>query len=399
MHANGRRNASAAEKPLRIAILSEFVHPFHKGGAERRYYEIGSRLVSRGHEVHWYAMQHWPGDADTTFEGIHLHAVSPAIDVYAPGGGRSIGAGLRLSWALTRALRRAPQPLDVIDCSLYPFFHVLGARAVRPRTPSVVSWYEFWGDHWYEYLGWRGFFGKQVERLAARSSDRIIAVSDLAEAALLADGVARERVEMIPLGVDVAWIDSIDPAVETSDVIFFGRLKNHKNVDVLLRAIALVKQSRPDLTCAIVGNGPERGRLTQLAGELGLERQVRFHGELPDEQVIAVAKASRLFVQPSTKEGGGSIALLEANACGLPAIGIDHPLGLDHSLIEEDRNGWWAQPGVEPLAATISDALESPDRLAALRASSRAFAAGFDWGLIADLCEASYRNAADHAHD
>jgi glycosyltransferase involved in cell wall biosynthesis len=324
---------------------------------------------------------------------LHLHAASQPIEVYSPSGSRSVAAGIRLGWALTQALRRAPE-LDVVDCSLYPFFHIFGARAVRPRTPSVVSWYEFWGAHWYEYLGWRGFFGKQVERLAARSADRIIAVSDLAEAGLLADGVPQQRVETVPLGVDVSWIDSITPASERSDVVFFGRLKNHKNVDLLLRALAIVQESHPDVRCAIVGDGPAREPLRRLCGELELEDRVVFHGELEDEEVMAVAKASRLFVQPSTKEGGGSIALLEANACGVPAIAIDHPLGLDRSLIEEGRNGWWvadAAPGT--LADTISTALQNPKHLAELRESAHAFASGFDWARVADLCESVYQEA------
>jgi glycosyltransferase involved in cell wall biosynthesis len=380
---------------MRIALLSEFVYPFHKGGAERRYYELATRLVRRGHEVHWFAMQHWPGDPMTTFEGINLHAVSAPLEVYTDGGGRAIAPALRLGWKLTTALRRTQLDFDVVDCSLYPFFHVYGARLVRPRTPLVVTWYEFWGSHWYEYLGWRGFFGKQVERLAAAVPQRIISVSDATTAALVDHGVARQRVVTVPLGVDTQWIDSIRTASATTDVVYFGRLKNHKNVDVLLRALALVKRERPNITCSIIGDGPEHDRLVQLRSELDLDHNIFFHGELADDEVISRVKSARLFAHPSTKEGGGSITSLEANASGVPVMAIDHPLGIDPTMIEEGRNGWWVeQAKPEPLAAKLLEVLSEPERLREMRRTSRAFAAQFDWDRIAGLCEDVYETVS-----
>jgi len=342
-------------------------------------------------------MQHWPGGRTELFEGIRLHGTRTAVDVYAPTGRRSVTAGLRVGLELTWALARSRRDFDVVDCSLYPFFHVFGARAVRPRTALVVTWYEYWGDHWYEYLGRRGLVGKHVERLAAAVPRRIVSVSDLTTSALLEAGVPARRVTTVPLGVDTAWVDSIPPARDESDVVFFGRLKNHKNVDLLLRALAVVKSRRPRVRCAVIGDGPERERLERLAGELGLDGSVRFHGELSDEDVIATAKASKVFVHPSTKEGGGSIALLEANACGLPAIAIRHPLGIDSSLVLDGETGWWVdEPAPDALASAISSALDDQavaGRRPARSDACRAFARGYDWDRVATRCEEIYRDA------
>lgn len=381
----------AKERALRIAILSEFVHPFHVGGAERRYYELARRLAVRGHEVHWFAMRVWPHTVPD-FEGIRLHPALEPVDVYADGGGRAIAPGLRVSLGLTRALARSATDFDVIDCSLYPFFHIFGARVVRPRTPVVVSWYEFWGEYWYEYLGWKGFFGKAVESLATRVPTRIVAVSDLATNSLLHHGVPRERVVTVPLGVDTAGIASIPPSSAASDIVFFGRLKNHKNVDLLLRAVAVVKERRPEVVCAIVGDGPERPRLEALSDSLGLHGNTRFHGAVPDHEVVALVKASRVFVHPSTKEGGGSITMMEASACGVPTVAIRHPLGLDPSLIEHGVTGWWVDDATpEGLAAGIETALaESARNSEELKSACRAFARRFDWDRIADECERLY---------
>jgi glycosyltransferase involved in cell wall biosynthesis len=294
---------------------------------------------------------------------------------------------------LSRALQRSRAKFDVIDCSLYPFFHIYGTRLVRPRIPLVVSWYEFWGDHWYEYLGWRGFFGKQVERLTAALPTKIVSVSDATTEALVGHGVRRERVVTVPLGVDTKWIDSVPPARDTVDVVFFGRLKNHKNVDLLLRALAALKVGREGVSCSIIGDGPELERLLQLREELGLTESVRFYGSLSDEEVMARVKSARIFVHPSTKEGGGSITSLEANACGVPVMAIDHPLGIDRSLIREGSNGWWvARADAAELATKLHQVLGDPSRLLEQRAASRAFAEQFDWDRIAGLCEDVYLN-------
>jgi glycosyltransferase involved in cell wall biosynthesis len=336
-------------------------------------------------------MQHWPGPQTTVFDGIHLHAISAPIDVYAEEGRRAIGPALRVGTDLVRALRRTRVNFDVIDCSLYPFFHVFGARLLRPRTPLVVTWYEFWGNHWYAYLGWKGFFGKQIERAIAAVPRKIISVSDTTTAALVRHGVPGRRIVTVPLGVDTGWIDSVEPSSERTDLVFFGRLKNHKNVDVLLRAISLAKERVAQITCSIVGDGPERDRLARLCGELGLGGSVTFHGELTDEEVVARVKAAALFVHPSTKEGGGSITSLEANAAGVPVMAIDHPLGIDPSLIREGGNGWWVERA-DPasLAAKIVEVLGDPRRLHDMRTSSRDFAQQFDWERITDLCEDVY---------
>jgi L-malate glycosyltransferase len=394
--ADGWRNGGGAVgRSLRIAFLSEFVHPFHKGGAERRYYELASRLVQRGHEVHWFAMQHWPGPCHVVFDGIHLHRALRAVDVYAPAGRRALLPGIQVGVGLALALQRSAVRFDVIDCSQYPFFHIFGARLLRRRTPVIVSWYEFWGSHWHEYLGWRGSVGRRVEWLAACLPERIVAVSEATRSALVEAGISGERVTTVPLGVDTHRADAVSPAPRASDFVFFGRLKNHKNVDLLLRSVALVREELADVTCVLIGDGPERDRLEKLAADLGIAGNVHFAGELPDDEAIALVKAARLFVHPSTKEGGGSTTLLEANACGVPVLAIRHPLGIDPTLIEPGRNGWWVSTSsAEALAAEMSRRLRDHAVLHMMRDSCRSFARDFDWDRIAERCEAVYYDVA-----
>ncbi len=96
-----------------------------------------------------------------------------------------------------------------------------------------------------------------------------------------------------------------------------GRLHRQKGHDVLLRALAAARARVPALRLVLVGRGPEEGALRRLAGELGVEGAVRFHGEAAD--VAPLYRAADLFAFPSRYEAFG-IALLEAMAAGLPAV-------------------------------------------------------------------------------
>jgi len=388
---------------VRIVYVGETFYPFVKGGAERRFYEIGRRFAAAGHEVHWYASRGRDAPETTrSLEGMTLRGVCPPLDLYHREGRRAITSALRLSLAAARALwrdREVVRKADVIDCSLYPFFHILLARLLFRRKPIVITWHEYWGEHWHEYLGWRGAIGKLVERLTARAGTHLVPVSELARDGLSSFGADPRRMTIIRNGVDTGAIQAISPAGDDVDLIYFGRLKNHKNVDQTLRAVALLRARWPGISLLVIGSGPEETKLKDLARTLGIERNVTFTGSIDRyEEVIARVKRAKLFVHPSTKEGGGSITLLEANACGLPAIVVRHPMGVDPSLVQDGRNGFWAEDLSPPaIAAVIERCLDDVGLLGSMRFASVAFAAESDWSEIAKATAKVYERFAPPA--
>ena len=348
---------------MRIAIVSDAAYPFTKGGAEKRYHGLALQLAAWGHQVDWYTMRYWVGERLLLTDGIRYVGVCRPLPFYS-GSRRSIREAVIFGLACLRLLGRAER-YDVVDCSQHPFFSVpvMGLVAKRWRAALVVSWYETWGAHWLEYLGWRGIVGRWVERWCARVPQCLIVVSEQALARLRSEGMRPKRAVHVPLGIELDRIQRTPAAAEPVDVIYFGRLKSHKNVDVLLRALILVAAARPSLRALIVGDGPEADTLRNLARELLLDHAVRFRGVVDSyDELMGMVKAARLFILPSTKEGGGSIVTLEANACGTPVIAVDHPLGIDKGLIQEGVNGFWVSPPLtsERLAERIIQVLRDP---------------------------------------
>lgn len=157
----------------------------------------------------------------------------------------------------------------------------------------------------------------------------------------------------------------------------------HKGVDILLQSFAVASLEEPDITCLIVGEGPERAALEVLARKLGVDDKVRFSDFVPDDEIYGVMKSSGVFVLPSIREGFG-LAVLEANACGLPVITVRHPDNAARHLVYEGRNGSLVSLDVDDLAKGILTTLAARESM-----DPRAVLAESEWSL--DWCEVARR--------
>jgi L-malate glycosyltransferase len=378
--------AMPERKTLKIAFVYDVIYPYVKGGVEKRVWELAVRLAARGHEVHLFGMKYWDGDDILIRDGVILHGVCPARSLYA-GGRRTSGEALNFSIRLIPHLGR--YRFDLIDCQQFPYFSCISVKAISiiRRTPLVITWHEVWGDYWYTYLGRAGAFGKSIERLVARLTHHMIAVSKTTSDHLQPLS-GPETIMIIPNGVDNNRIAAISPAADRSDIVFAGRLIREKHADLLVLAFALLLKEQPTLTLLIIGDGPELGPLLHLVQECGIRDRVCVRGfeELHDD-LISRMKASRVFVLPSTREGFG-ITALEALACGLPVVTVDPPTNAVRELITE-KNGFLSSLSVEDLAGKIHDALAYHEEM---REACVATAAAYDWDRIAVECEEYYRS-------
>jgi len=369
---------------MKIAFVYDVIYPYVKGGVEKRIRELAVRLASRGHDVHIVGMKYWEGPDTLEMEGITLHGICPPQPLYAEGR-RTIWEAIWFSARLLPFLKR--ESFDIIDCQQFPYFPSFSVKffAILKKKPFIITWHEVWGDYWYEYLGWKGDFGKLTEQLVAGLTPNIIAVSGTTAKKLGCLGVF-DDVRIIPNGIDPVHIQSVPTSLISSDIIFVGRLIKEKHVDVLVRAFATLLPEFPGLTLLVLGDGPERESIRTLIRDLAIEDRVMLKAFTDShDEVIGLMKSSHVCVIPSTREGFG-IAALEALACGLPVVTADHPDNAICELITHET-GFRTSLSVDDLAAKIRDALS---RYLAMKPACIASAKSSDWDRIVDDAENYY---------
>jgi len=189
--------------------------------------------------------------------------------------------------------------------------------ARRLGIPTVTTVHGFTGG------SWRNRFYERLQRRAYRAFAAVIVVSRPLGEELTRDGVPPHRVHL----VQNAWppnapsLDRIAArrALGLSEggfvVGWAGRLSDEKGPDVLIDA--LVHLTDLPVTVSMVGNGQQHGSLVARARQLGVERQVRWHGVVPDAGRYFAA--FDVFVLSSHTEGT-PIVLFEAMAAGVPIV-------------------------------------------------------------------------------
>jgi len=370
---------------MKIAYIYDAVYPWIKGGVEKRIYEIARRLVERGHEVHCFGLKWWDGGKDIVMDGINLHGIGKWNNLYV-NGRRSIKEALYFGIKTLTGLKGS---FDVIDCQEFPYFSCFSAKvhSLLKKSELVITWHEVWGDYWFEYLGKKGIFGWSAEKLTTKLTDKNVAVSERTKKDLERIGV--KNIKVIPNGIDFRRIEKVKPSEEESDIIFVGRLIKEKNVDVLIKAVELVKREIPDVKCIIIGDGPERSKLEKLATYLGVDDNIKFIGFLENhDDVIAYMKSSKVFVLLSTREGFGIVAL-EANACGLPVVTVNHERNAATEIITNGKNGFICKLSERDVAEKILIGL---DRRKDIEGRCIENAIKYDWDRIAGLAESFYRS-------
>ncbi|TDA30117.1 MAG: glycosyltransferase family 1 protein [Archaeoglobi archaeon] len=373
---------------MRIAYVYDAVYPWVKGGVEKRIYELGKRLAERGHEVHWYGVGWWFDKNNNKkvidLDGITLHSICGPINLYVDGR-RSIRGAIDFALKLLPPVIK--EKFDILDCQEFPYFPCFTAKfhSLIRRSSLVITWHEVWDRYWFDYLGKKGFFGWMVERLTSKLTSKNVAVSEKTKRDLEKTG--ERDIRVIPNGIDFKKIEKIRPSAMQSDVIFAGRLIKDKNVDFLIRAIDLVKREIPDVKCIVIGDGPEREKLVRLAKELEVDGNVKFVGFIQNhDDLIACMKSSKLFVLPSTREGFGIVAL-EANACGLPVVTVEHEKNAACEFVKDGFNGFLCELSEEKIAKKILLGLEVGSRM---RERCVEVAKNYDLDLIADMTESLY---------
>jgi len=206
-------------------------------------------------------------------------------------------------------------------------------------------------------------YARLFYRLLYRHADYVICQSPAMAKDLAAElAVDRSRLTVLPNPLDVDAIrDGIarSPSLWTGSgphLLAVGRLSREKGFDLLLRALAIVREQLPDADLAIAGAGPEEAALKAECRDLGLESAVRFLGRV--DSPSAYFPGTTAFVLPSRHEGLPN-AMLEAAAGGLPIFALPASEGVVELL--RGQPGAWVATEVSAgaLASSLLEALKA----------------------------------------
>lgn len=373
---------------MKIAIVYDAVYPFAKGGVEKRAYLV-AKALSKKHEIHLFGMQYWPGEKNIKHNGVFLHGVCKAGQLYNSSGRRSLLQPVFFSLALLPELMKSD--FDLVDCQNFPYFPAIAAKiaCVLKRKPLIITWHEVWYNYWFEYLGALGFAGKAIELLAARLAKHNTAVSRQTMKGLALLGIKEENLALIENGIDLEKIKQAGKGRKEFDLLYAGRLSKEKNLQLLIKAVALLKQGGKKNKCLIIGEGKEKERLQLLAKGLGLEKEIRFSGFVSQQRLYSLMKSSSLFVLPSTREGFG-LAALEAMSCGCPLLTANSSNNAAKQFVSNGKNGFVFELNAEDLAKKIR-ACENKRLLKTMGKKSIKFAGKFSLQRMSRKSERHYR--------
>jgi glycosyltransferase involved in cell wall biosynthesis len=182
------------------------------------------------------------------------------------------------------------------------------------------------------------------------------------------------RIAVIPNGVEETFFYSGQRLLRAKPrLLFVGRLAGHKNLPLLLRALAGVSER---FETTLVGDGKLEAKLRELAASLELQN-VRFHGRADGDELRNLYRNADIFVLPSEREGM-PLVLLEALAMGLPVVATDIPGSRD--VIVDGINGVLVPPDdATALRKALLSVATDLDGYRRMSEASRRLATQYSW--------------------
>jgi glycosyltransferase involved in cell wall biosynthesis len=286
-----------------------------------------------------------------------------------------------------------------------PFLaHYAGLRfARRWGVPVVATYHTLFEEYLSHYVP---LAPRQALRSLARrfsrgqcnALDAVVVPSTAMRDALERYGVTA-RIEIVPTGIPLLDFSGGDGVRFRSEhgivpsrpvLLYVGRVAFEKNIDFLLRVLALVRRSVPDALLVVCGEGPALARLRRLASDLGLAEAVRFVGYLDRAtKLLDCYRAADAFVFASRTETQG-LVLLEAMALGVPVVSTA-VMGT-RDIVGPGRGVLVAEDDEADFAAKASRMLRDPLLRARLGDDGRDFARSWNAASLARRLEAFYRS-------
>jgi glycosyltransferase involved in cell wall biosynthesis len=357
---------------MNILMLSDVYFP-RVNGVSTSMQTFCRELVGFGHRVTIVAPDYGIADEHSEFEIIRL----PSRHIFFDPEDRLI----KKTAARAIVPELAQRSWDVIHIHTPFRAHQIGVELARKTgRPTVESYHTYFEEYVANYLPWfppkvLRFFVRRFSRRLCESVDHLIVPTTEMADVLRGYGIGTAST-VVPTGIRLEEFSRGDAArfrrahgFGESQLLLLtvSRLAIEKNIDFLLEVTRILKREFDDFVFVIAGEGPDAPRLGRLTRSLGLDKHVRFLGNLDRyTTLVDCYSAADVFMFASSTETQG-LVLIEAMACGAPIVstavmGTATVLRDTHSALISEEN-------VDAFAANVARLLRSPEERAALSAA------------------------------
>lgn len=318
---------------MKILVICDrdWTHP-QGGGAGINLQKQVAHWLDWGHEVDILTVSYVGGKPYESHGRLRIERRGSTFTVY-------IAVAARL---VRGAAREADVVMEVVNGVPWMSYFIT-------RKPTVAMVHHVCQQQYdLEFRGLPRRLGKFLEaRLMpyAYRSLRFITVSETSKRDLVDLGIPPDHIAIVHNGTDHATeppFDKYEEAITRGDLsfkspdptlVYLGRLKRYKRIDVLLELLAPLLRARPSLRLVVLGDGDDRRRLESLCGSLGIADRVRFTGFVDEHTKMELLASAWIAVTASDVEGWG-ISTMEAAAMGCPTVALSSS-GITEAVVSE----------------------------------------------------------------
>jgi len=365
---------------MKIAIFSDTFPPEINGVASFVHHSAKS-LAERGHEVQVFTVSKIPKKRLNEKIGKYYFKVNtiPSISarVYP-----DIRIGIPAGTMLPRLIKFYPDIIHTHTPFTMGWEAVLGAKILR--VPLMGTHHTFY-DHYLKHLK---IDFAIVRRFSWKYTIRFYNFCNLVTApsrSLVKEMTGHKiktHIEVLPNFVDTFIFkpaNEIEKRKYKKDfriigpsIVYMGRLSYEKSIDQVIRAFKLITKDSPCAKLMIVGDGPDRNKLVNLAKKLKINNKIIFTGFLRGKKLVKALQTNDLFVTASKTESF-CIAALEAMAVGLPIVAVREKGCCE--VIQDKQNGFLAEPdNVKDVAKKIIEIINNEKLMKQFSNASRSLA-------------------------
>jgi len=412
---------------MRIAYFVDEFPPFFRGGLGTYATEISPQFIKKGHSLSVFSRNSGNDPTSDTWDGVDVHRprlmnFSDIFSMINPDEVRTwdINGQEFFSDTILYNMLSASKLVNSLVYKDHQHFDLLVSHDWLAAFAGIISKRNLGIPlvfHFHSTEQGRNPAGsptiKDIERMAATISDRIVTVSYAMRDELVSYGYPEKKIRVIHNGVDEEKYNAArfserklqefreKIGAGLSPMIFFiGRLTWVKGADTLLLAMAHIVKAIPDARLLILGSGEMEQMLNQMVHDLHLENNVILHfGIVSEEERLLYYAAADVCVFPSKYEPFG-IVCTEAMSMGKPVVvGARGTSGFREQVLPRGDGicGYHINP-YDPLdiARYVVDILKKPDLAAMMGKNGRSrVKEQFTWDIVSDKTLRVYQDLVD----